>query len=887
MRVPEKNRVLPALQFGLRTFEDEIVVIGQTLSHYRIVGKVGAGGMGVVYRAEDLRLGRSVALKLLPEGLDEEPRALERFRREARAASSLNHPGICTIHDIDSDGGRWFIVMELMDGATLKETLRSHAMEAPRVLDVGIQIADALEAAHGKGIIHRDVKPANIFVTARGQAKLLDFGLAKQASRRSESGNSEATTLTHEEDLTRHGAAVGTATYMSPEQARGETLDERTDLFSLGVVAYEMATGLPPFRGTTPAAVTDAILHQAPTQPSRLNPNLLPDLDAVILRALEKDREVRYQTAADLKADLKRLKRDRASGSAERGSGHGESAVSGESGSARARSRRPAVAAALVLGLLAAGGLAWVRWTARPRPAAVSTLKVVPLNHVAIGPFENRTGDTGLDSLGQTIADRIEQGLGQISSLEVVALPAADAVMTGSYEERAGSLLFQAQIAAPHDTRLLATAGPISGPVEKPDEAIENLVQQLMGRAAAFADPVLAPYAHVMHLPNYAAYKEGMKGIEAFLRSDYRTAIPYLQRAARLDPSFIWVTQAEGFAHLLIREYPEAEGVARRLARERQTLTPYEQADLEVLESSLRGDRAGFYRGQRRKMELVPVAFRLYYLAQAALMMNRPRETVELLTATDPTTPGLREMTSYWEALTGARHMLGQHDRELEDAKRGRRQLPDRLGTLFAEARALAALGRVDEIPALLREGAALPPDPEWTPGRAMETVAAELRSHGHEPASRAALRQAEDWYLGRPPVEAGSEANRYGLARVRYAAARWGDALFLFEGLHREHPDRVDYLGYLGLIAARQRRQEDARTVATQLRELHRPYLFGSHTLWCARVLAALGDSAALGRLRDSFSEGQGYGPWLHADTDFEALHADPAFRELLEPKG
>jgi tetratricopeptide (TPR) repeat protein len=777
--------------------------------------------------------------------------------------------------------------MELMDGATLKEILRSNGTGGPRVLDIGIQIVDALEAAHGKGIIHRDVKPANIFVTARGQAKLLDFGLAKQAPRRSEPGDSEATTLTHEEELTRHGAAVGTVTYMSPEQARGETLDQRTDLFSFGVVAYEMATGLPPFRGTTPAAVTDAIPHQASTPPSQLNPSLLPDLDAVILRALEKDREVRYQTAADLKADLKRLKRDRDSGNAELSRGPGESVVSQQSGPARARSGRPAVAGAILLGLLVAGGLAWVRWSGRSRPAEVPTLKVVLLNHVAVGPFENRIGEAGLDSLGKTIAERIEQGLGEISSLEVVALPAADAVVTGSYEQRGGSLLLWAQISAPSDKRLLATAGPFSGTAAKPDELIELLAQAVMGRAASYADPVLAPYAHVIHLPNYGAYKEGMRGAESFLRADYRTAIPYLEHAGELDPSFIWALHAAGWAHFLLGEYGEAEAVARRLAVARESLTPYEQADLEALEAGLRGDLAGLYRGQRRKMELVPVAFRLYYLAAAAFRLNRPRETIRLLEAADPGEPGLRDMTYYWEFLTGARHCLGDHDRELEDAKRGRRQLPDRLGTLFAEARALAALGRVDEVPALLREGAALPPDPEWTPGRAMETVADELRSHGHEAASGAALHQAEDWYLGRSPLDAGSEGNRYGLARVRYATGRWDDALSLFENLHRGHPDHVDYLGYLGLIAARQGRREDAQRIAAQLHDLDRPYLFGRQTLWCARILAVLGDSAALGRLRDSLSEGQGFGLWLHVDVDFESLHDKPAFRELLEPKG
>jgi tetratricopeptide (TPR) repeat protein len=408
-----------------------------------------------------------------------------------------------------------------------------------------------------------------------------------------------------------------------------------------------------------------------------------------------------------------------------------------------------------------------------------------------------------------------------------------------------------------------------------------------MGRAASFADPVLAPYARVMHLPSYAAYKEGMKGAESFLRNDYRTAIPHLERAAELDGTFFWASIAAGHAHYLLREYSEADAQARRLAAAREALTPYEQADLEVLESDLRGDLAGLYRGQRRKMELVPVAFRLYYAASAALQLDRPRETLDLLEATDPTAPGLRDMPHYWETVAAARHILGEHERELQDARRGRLQLPDRLGVLYAEARALAALGRAEEASALLRESAALPPDPEWTPGGLMQNVAAELRAHGRPDASHAAIEQALAWYASRPPTEATSEASRYGLARARYAASQWEEALALFGRLQEEHPDRIDYLGYLGVLAARQGRHDDARRISDRLRDLERPYLFGQHTLWRARIAALLRDDAALGLLREAMSQGAGFGTWLHTDLDFEALRQDRAFRELLDPKG
>jgi serine/threonine protein kinase/Tol biopolymer transport system component len=288
-------------------------MIGQTVSHYRVVEKLGGGGMGVVYRAEDTRLGRSVALKFLPEGLTGKPEALERFQREARAASALNHPGICTVHDIDTHEGQSFIAMELLEGQTLRERIGGRPMELSVLLDLGIQMADALDAAHGKGVVHRDLKPANVFVTERGQAKLMDFGLAKLTHELVASDSSERPTEAARE-LTSAGTVMGTVAYMSPEQVRGETLDARSDLFSLGVVLYEMATGRQAFTGTTSGVVFEGILNREPAPPSESNPAVPAQLDQIVGKALEKDRDVRYQTARDLLADLKRLRRDTTSG---------------------------------------------------------------------------------------------------------------------------------------------------------------------------------------------------------------------------------------------------------------------------------------------------------------------------------------------------------------------------------------------------------------------------------------------------------------------------------------------------------------------------------------------------------------------------------------------
>jgi tetratricopeptide (TPR) repeat protein/predicted Ser/Thr protein kinase len=874
-------------------------MVGTTLAHYRVISLLGRGGMGEVFLAEDLALGRKVALKVLPPNLAGDAERQRRFDQEARAIAALNHPNIVTIYGIERFSEATVLAMEFVDGQPLAHLIPEGGMRLPALLRLAIPLAEAIGFAHRQGIVHRDLKPGNVMVTRDGRVKVLDFGLAKLLDRPSGFTPADETALVADGTVTapgtQLGAIVGTVHYMAPEQAQGLPVDHRADIFSLGILLYEMAAGVRPFGGDTAMAVLSSIIKEPPRALAEVKPDLPLAFTGVVERCLEKDRERRLQDASELRAALEVV--------ADTLSPHGgarsdarapvspgaEPALAPAEAAARPRRRRLlAGAAGLALVLAAAAAGAWWLFGRERTPA----VPIVP-DRVALAPIVNRTGDASLDSVGSMASGSIARLLA-LEGIDVVAsrdVPdgrrlGAARVVSGDITVVGSDLTFRGRIADAQALGELRQFDPIVVTRTAASELPSRIEQQVVGatlmmmRGAGGMTGFSPQQLAIMVLPSYDAYKEFATGLEHF-GTNMPEAAAHFGRVLELDPRLWWCLGWLVPAYEALGQFDKAEAILEKI---RPSVPPSGKAMLQYFSARLAGrlidahtaaTSLGF--GQHLPSATI--------VAWTARDIGRPQDALEALRPFAPPDPRMNAAAwrGWVDTIAQAHHMLGQYDQEREVGARALAAVPGTPLGYLAEARALAAQGRADDLFKVLDACLTVPPTARPRPGTVFVTVAAELRAHGHAEDATRVAEQALRWLDGLDTTMARSVPTQMLRGEALTLLERWSDASAVFAKVAASAKSSIDARSEIGVIAARRGDVKAARTMIDELARFNRPYVRGAHTLGRARIVAALGErERTIDLLREAFAEGQPLAWPLHADYAFEALRGYAPFDEL-----
>ncbi|MCP4728254.1 MAG: protein kinase [bacterium] len=897
-------------------------MIGETVAHYKILDKLGTGGMGIVYLAHDGKLNREVALKFLPESTSVSNDDRERFLQEARAAAGMNHPNVCTIYSIEEFENRDFIVMEYVEGETLSDKISGSPLDLKVIADYAIQIGDALQAAHEKEVVHRDVKPSNIMITKDGRVKVMDFGLAK---------------LKGSLKLTKTSSTVGTLAYMAPEQIQSAPVDARSDIFSFGVVLFEMLTGKLPFRGEYESAMMYSILNEEPINVQEFRPDVPREYSDIVSKALEKEPDLRYQVVKGILADLKRLKRETSrilkpsavEPPEDQQKTDGKTDDSSEIQEPQEKNPRKLFPLFAVIGILAIIIAAAIFWFKAEKPAAAE-------NIVTVTVFENQTGDPELDQIGSMVAELITQGVGNIETIPVIPVTRLDekdknltgmelvkrsaeitgatTIVTGSYFKQGDDITIIAQISDAEEEKVLSSLEPVNGNAVDPVQAIDEIRQQVMGELVYLLDPEYKDWKNTMNNPpRYDAWKLLDTGNELFSLRRYREAAAYFSRAFKLDNSFYVSLLREAVANLNSGQHYKVDSLVNIVKPHREKLSSYNNLYLDLQFARLEGNLIKCYEISKSTSELSLRKFDNYNVGLYAYRINDPVEAVDAFSREDTTAQFFKNWFAYWSRYGIALHMKGDHETELLIAEKACRLFNGQIRALNLKIYALAAMGRIEELDAALQESYS------WTaaggsPAGSYKRAAWTLWAKGYKEKAREYGEKAIEFYRSLTQEQVLSYNLRGAIFEGLFLSVAWDDGTpsqtdqdnipqnipltpvreerlammgELSESVLRDNPTSM--LAHLnrGFYYALSGDVEGAREMYDWLGNLDRPYTRGRNIYYQAMIASVLNEKEqAVNLLRSAFRNGEAYGLGQLYFPEFENLRDYPPFIEFMKPR-